>query len=317
MKNQIQKFNNVEDLKVVLANNYQKQVINYLGDEKKGLKFLTAICSAVQRTPKLLNCEPTTVINSFMVMAQLELMPSDISGEAYVLPYGNIARFQLGYQGLITLFYRAGAKSIIAEIVYENDRFDYTNGVITHSPDVFAPDRGEAIGAYVIVKLQSGENISKVMKKDDILAIGKKFSKTYNADFSPWKEKNDPQLWMWKKSVLKQLAKLVPKNETIYKAIAEDNKDSNIEDRMAKVQEETENLKMGKILSEKTEEIQGHAHGEDKPTQKEEYEIKESEKEQGCYNIFIKGTGSMVKFFNEEGNDNKALAEDWVEANKV
>ena len=241
-------LNTPNDLKVVLAGQYQKQINNYFGDEKKALKFLSGVISAVQKTPKLLECDPSTVINSFMTMAQLELMPSDVSGEAYVLPYKNKAQFQLGYQGLVTLFYRAGARAIISEIVYKKDKFDYTNGVLTHTPDVFADDRGEAIGAYVTVETQTGGKVTKVMKKSDIVNIGKNFSKSFGTEFTPWKEKNDPELWMWKKTVLKQVAKLVPKNETIYKAVAEDNKDSVIADREKKALKQGDSLKMGNLL---------------------------------------------------------------------
>lgn len=228
-------ISNVKDLKMVLANQYQNQIKNYFGDEKKALKFLSSVVASVQRNPGLLECSPVSVINSFMTMAQLELMPSDVAGEAYVLPYANkggkVAQFQLGYQGLVTLFYRAGAKSITAEIVRKNDEFRVVNGEIFHSPDVFSDDRGDAIGAYVIIELQFGGKVSKAMSKKEILAIGEKFSKSFKTGFSPWQAANDPELWMWKKTVLKQVAKLVPKNETIFKAIAEDNRDSIIDDR--------------------------------------------------------------------------------------
>ena len=240
-------------LKTTLNSEYKKQIVNYFGDEKKALKFLSGVISTVQKTPKLLDCDATTVINSFMTMAQLEFMPSDVSGEAYVLPYKNVAQFQLGYQGLVTLFYRAGVKSIVAEIVYKNDVFKYVNGVIEHSPDIFSDDRGEAVGCYVIVETQGGGLISKVMTKKEIMNIGSKFSKSFNTSFTPWKIANDPQLWMWKKTVLKQVAKLVPKNETIFKAIAEDNKDSNISDRMEKAKEASKGLKMGSLV--KTEPV--------------------------------------------------------------
>lgn len=226
----------VKDLRATLAGNYQRQIQNYFGNEKKALKFLSGVVSAVQANPKLLECEPTSVINSFMTMAQLELMPSNVSGEAYVLPYndkrrGLQAQFQLGYQGLVTLFYRAGAVEIIAEIVREKDAFSYVNGVIDHAPDVFAEDRGKAIGAYVIVRLNTGGSVHKVMKASDIIGIGRRFSKSFNSSFTPWNEAQDPELWMWKKTVLKQAAKLVPKNEHINTAIAKDNEaDSKIED---------------------------------------------------------------------------------------
>lgn len=297
----------VKNFKLVLANQYQKQIENYFGDQKKAMKFLSAVVSAVQRTPKLLDCEPTTLINSFMTMAQLEFMPSDVSGEAYVLPYndktkGMIAQFQLGYQGLVTLFYRAGVRAIVAEIVYKNDAFSYINGELTHSPDIFSDNRGDAIGAYVIVELQHGGKITKVMSKKQIMDIGQKFSKSFSTSFTPWKVANDPDLWMWKKTVLKQAAKLVPKNETIFKAIAEDNKDSNISERMQKAKTESEGLKMGAALLKS---------GEDEPVDYDgDYLIEESEKEPGVFNIYDEN-GERV-----QGGLNKEMAEKWVESKK-
>lgn len=244
----ITQFKTETDLKTVLATHYIKQINNYFGDEKKSLRFLSGVVSAVQRNPKLLACKPMSVINSFMIMAQLELMPSDVSGEAYVIPYKDEAQFQLGYQGLVTLFYRSGVKEIITEIVYEKDKFTYKNGVVRHTPDVFADDRGKAKGAYAIVKLSGGGVLSKVMSAKEILDIGKKFSKSFNSDYSPWDSKNDPQLHMWRKTVLKQIAKLVPKNEAIVKAIDTDNKDSIIADRLEAATEESESLTMGNLL---------------------------------------------------------------------
>lgn len=238
----------VNQLKAMLATNYQKTLNNYFGNEQKALEFLSGVITAVQANPELLNCNTASVINSFMRMASLKFMPSEVSGEAYVLPYksknGMVAQFQLGYQGLVTLFYRAGVRSIASEIVHKKDKFTYVNGMVEHAPDVFSSDRGEAIGAYVIVELQGGGKVSKVMSKAEILAIGQKFSKSFTSDYSPWNPKNDPQLWQWKKTVLKQCAKLVPKNETIYKAIAADNEDSIISDRLKEAKQESESIKM-------------------------------------------------------------------------
>lgn len=230
MSKEITQFKDVQDFKLFLAKNYQKQVENLFGDKDKALEFFTNVGTSVQRNPKLLDCAPESIINSFMTMASLKLMPSAISGEAYVLPYNvkgqMVAQFQLGYQGLVTLFYRAGAKSIVAEIVHAKDSFSFLNGEINHVFDPFAEERGDAIGAYVIVELQTGGKIYKTMSKKAILEIAKKFSKSYGGSFGPWSEGQDPEGWMWKKTVLKQAAKLVPKNETIYKALDADNEDS-------------------------------------------------------------------------------------------
>lgn len=251
---------NPDDLKIFLAKNYMAQIKNFFGDEKQAMKFLSSVMADVQKTPALIECEPTSLINSYMTMAQLGLMPSGVSGEAYVLPYnkgqnGKIAQFQLGYQGLITLFFRAGGTSVRAEIVREHDEFSYENGQVRHKIDIMKSNekRGEAVGAYAIA-IVNGHEIAKAMNADDILGMGKKFSKSFDSKFTPWNEDNDPELWMWKKTVLKQLGKMLPKNETIYKAIAADNEDSIISDRKMDGLVETSGLKMGNFLP----------HGKDK-----------------------------------------------------
>jgi recombination protein RecT len=252
---------NETDLKVFLHKNYINQIKNFFGNEKQAMKFLSSVMSDVQKMPKLLECDPTSLINSYMTMAQLALMPSGVSGEAYVLPYNNktgmVAQFQLGYQGLITLFFRAGGTSVRAEIVREHDTFSYENGQIKHIIDITQSngDRGKAIAAYAIAMV-NGHEIAKAMNAKDILAMGSRFSKSFKSQFTPWNEENDPELWMWKKTVLKQLGKMLPKNETIYKAIAADNEDSIINDRKMGELVETSNLKMGNFdaKNKKTEE---------------------------------------------------------------
>jgi recombination protein RecT len=272
----IVKFNNETELKVSLHKHYKKQIENYFGDESKALKFLSSVVSSTQRLPKLMECTSSSLINSFIMMAELELMPSGVSGEAYVLPYMNRgvmeAQFQLGYQGLVTLFYRAGVTAIYSDIVREHDGIEIVNGNIVHKvdPRKSNKERGKEIGAYVVITFK-GSTIGKYMHADDIIAIGQKFSKSYNTSFTPWKSENDLEKWMWKKTVLKQMAKLLPKNETINRAIAEDNKDSNISDRLEKAQVESNSLKMGNLLKS-NEEKDYHISPEENQEQNESAE---------------------------------------------
>lgn len=253
-----------DELRQLLAKQYLKTIQNFFGEQKRALRFMSAVMAAVQRNPKLLECTTESIVNSFLMMAQLEFMPSDVSGEAYVLPYMNSklvngkwtkiheAQFQLGYQGLVTLFYRAGIREIQAEIVYEGDKFSVRNGEITHEPDPFSDDRGKPRGAYAIVHLSSGGKVSKTMSAKEILEHGKRFSRSFRSDESPWHQTNDPQLWMWRKTVLRQLAKLVPKEaagflakEAIIKALDADNGDSVLgEERLNLALKAGEKLKM-------------------------------------------------------------------------
>lgn len=249
MNKEITPFKSELELKSFMAKNYLTQITNFFSDEKQAMKFMSSMMASIQKTPALMQCQPASLINSFMTMAQLGLMASDVSGEAYVLPYKDKAQFQLGYQGIITLFYRAGGQSVRAEIVRAEDNFSYENGIIKHKIDILKSNkqRGQAVGAYAIATV-NGVEISKVMNHEDILLMGSKFSKSFSTSFSPWKLENDPELWMWKKTVLKQLAKMLPKNETINKAIAADNEDSVVSD--LKKLESKNNLSMGNFIKE-------------------------------------------------------------------
>jgi len=227
-------LNNIADFKRVLVGNYKNQIEAQLKDPASAKAFMANAMSVMQATPKLIECTPHTVFNGLMIMASLRLMPSTVSGEAYIIPYKNKgvdeAQFQLGYQGLITLFFRAGIESIDGVIVYEKDHFELNGTQIVHRIDhkLRKKERGERVGAYTKV-IYKGTTTYRYMNGGDILDHAAKFSKSYKSEYSPWK--NDPEGVMWLKTVLKQHAKFLPKNETISNAIALDNKDSVIADR--------------------------------------------------------------------------------------
>lgn len=235
----------INSFKVELQQAHYKTLVNFMKNEENAKKFMSAVVYAVQKTPKLLEVERTSLMTAFMTCAEFNMFPSSASGEAYVIPYGKEAQFQLGYQGLITLLYRAGIQSIRSEIVREKDEFEYKNGKVDHTIDIFKSnkDRGKAVGAYVIIKYK-GEEMVKAMNSEDILKF-KDFSKSAGSSYSPWNESKDPELHMWRKTVLKQAAKLLPKNETFSRAIEEDNKDSTVSD------EKINDMTSDDILNEK------------------------------------------------------------------
>ena len=124
-----------------------------------------------------------------------------------------------------------------AEIVREKDTIKILGGTqagIYHEIPTTGL-RGAPIGIYVIAKYL-GETVYKYMSKDEVLEF-KKFSqsskyppKEGQKDYSPWNPENDPELWMWKKTCLKQLSKTLPQNEALATAIAEDDKEADIKE---------------------------------------------------------------------------------------
>jgi len=146
----------------------------------------------------------------------------------------------IGYKGLAELFYRhEAALSIEMQTVHKNDDFAYeygTSSFIRHKPAL--GDRGEVIGYYAIAKMKGGGCIFRFMSKAEAMEHGRKHSKTWItqewdnkekrmvklqnphfAESSPWNK--DPDA-MCMKTVLIQLAKLLPLSVELQRAIAVD-----------------------------------------------------------------------------------------------
>lgn len=213
----------IDNLKLTLERDLRKQVVNYYGGrEEEALRFMTACVDYVRRVPKLLECDPTSLLTALIQSAQFRFMPSGTSGEAYIIPYANEAHFQLGYQGIVTLLYRTEkVQGITANIIYENDHFDYQEGLdalLVHKPAMFGKEKGKAIGVYTVALMKGGTKTFKVMDEAAVMSI-KNLSKAKASKESPWNSDKDPELWMWKKTCLIQHAKLLPKTEELQKAI--------------------------------------------------------------------------------------------------
>lgn len=116
-----------------------------------------------------------------------------------------------GYQGLIELIYRAGAvASVIAEVVYTGDRFEYVPGRDerpSHIIDWDAEDRGQLRLAYAYAVMKDGATSKVIVLNGHDINRIKRSSQGANSDYSPWK--TNPAA-MWLKSAVRQLAKWVP-----------------------------------------------------------------------------------------------------------
>lgn len=187
-------------------------------------RFSRIVLSAISTNPKLAECDANSFLGSMMTAAQLGLEPNTPTGQAYLIPYGNVCQFQLGYKGLINLFYRdPNAQSIEAHVVYENDVFEYELGLdakLRHVPA--RRDRGEAIAYYAIFRTKSGGYGFEVMSMEDIEAHRRRFSKAKN---SPWDTNFDE---MAKKTVIKRVLKYAPISSDLMHAIAYDENARNI-----------------------------------------------------------------------------------------
>lgn len=231
-------------------NNTLKDYINQMqGEIAKALpsvmtpeRFTRIALSAVSNNPQLANCSPKSFLSAMMNAAQLGLEPNTPLGQAYLIPFKNKGvmecQFQIGTKGMTDLAYRSGeVKSIMAQVVYENDTFDFEFGLepkLKHVPA--KSNRGKAIWYYAVFKLVNGGEGFEVMSKDDIIEHAKKYSKAYATGYSPWSTNFDE---MAKKTVIKKVLKYAPLKSDFARAMSTDETiKHNIDSDMASVPNE-------------------------------------------------------------------------------
>lgn len=196
-------------------------ITNALPEHLNPQKMARVVITAVTRTPKLLECNPMTVMNAVIEASQLGLMPDSVLGHGYLVPYGKTCVFIPGYKGMLDLARRSGELAWVqARVVYANDVFTYGYGMeptLEHTPArALGKEPGEMTAAYGIAKYKTGEFHFEVMHKDEIEAIRRR-SRAGND--GPWITDYDE---MARKTVIRRLCKFLPMNPEYQNLVARD-----------------------------------------------------------------------------------------------
>lgn len=182
-------------------------------------RMLRVAMTSIQRNPRLLDCTQQSLIACVMTAASLGLEVDGVTGQAYLVPYGRVCTLIPGYQGLMSLARRSGdISTITVDVVYEKDSYRIVKGlnpVLEHIP--FAEDDpGAMVAVYAVCKLKDGGVQFEWMWRWQVEKIRKR-SKAAND--GPWVTDYDA---MAKKTVIRQLCKMLPKSVELAKVIALD-----------------------------------------------------------------------------------------------
>lgn len=207
--------------KVLAGESMKSQLTNALPRHINPETMIRAIMTAVNSSPKLLECDQPSFLQAVMEMSSLGLMPGPL-GHAYLVPYGKKVTFIAGYKGLLELARRSGdVASIQARLVYENDDFDFdyaeSNPLKKHVPaQMRKKEPGDFLCAYMIARLKSGEAVFELMWSDQIEAIRKRSPASRQG---PWVTDLDE---MRRKSVVRRGFKYLPCSVEAQQAVAID-----------------------------------------------------------------------------------------------
>lgn len=184
-------------------------------------RLLRVAITAVQTTPKLLECDRTSLYGAVMTCAQLGLEPDGVLGQAYLVPFGGKVQFIPGYKGLISLARNSGdVTSIAAHEIRDADtfQFDFASGEPPRHTFDIRKDRGDVVAFYAIARFKDGSFHWDMMTRQEVerirdgsqgyraaVAAAKKYNK--KAPETPWVEHF---VEMGKKTTIRRIAKYLP-----------------------------------------------------------------------------------------------------------
>ena len=200
---------------------------------KDSKHFLSTLSEMVMGTYMLQKCTPESIVKAAVIAADIGLSINPAIAQAYVVPYGNEAKFSVGYKGLIQLAQSTGMYSTInATPVYQDEitnfnpltsEFSFKDGFNLEGERFTG---GTPVGYYAHFELKNGFKSAVFMTKKQIEDFALQYSKAYQSDKksgksnSPWSTNFDA---MAIKTVLRQLIdKYGPKNHRLETAMASD-----------------------------------------------------------------------------------------------
>ncbi len=161
----------------------------------------------LRTNPKLLECNPASLMSAIVKASQLGLEVGSAMGHAYLVPYKTECTLIIGYRGMIALARRSGEiQSITARVVYARDTFELEYGLeekLRHIPST-DEDPGPVTHVYAVAKLRDGGIQYEVMTRAEVEAIRKRSrAGQYGPWVTDWSE-------MARKTVMRRLFKYLP-----------------------------------------------------------------------------------------------------------
>lgn len=169
---------------------------------EKSVGFVTSVMQVVNGNDYLKKASPASIYNAAAMAAVLDMPINNNLGFAYIVPYGGHAQFQIGYKGFIQLAIRSGQYETIGASPIYKGQLTSNNPLTGYKFDFNIPPQGEPIGYAAHFNLKSGFSKTLYMTTAEILAHGKRYSKSFAKSSSIWK-KDFPG--MAQKTVLKML----------------------------------------------------------------------------------------------------------------
>lgn len=151
----------------------------------KAAQFVASLATLVYGSKQLKAADPNSIIAAAVKAAALDLAIDPSLGHAYIVPYGTMAQFQIGWKGLVQLALRTGEYALlnVAHVVEgEVAGVNKFTGEIKFG----AATSDKVVGVIAYLKLRNGYEKYVYWTTERIHDHAKKYSKSYSRSDSAW-----------------------------------------------------------------------------------------------------------------------------------
>lgn len=185
---------------------------NTLPPGVKPERFINVALTAVQQTPKLLECAPESLFNACKKAALDGLLPDGREGAIVPRWNSKAKRLEATWQPMVQGIYakakrRGSVANLVANIVYEGEPFEVLMGDedrIIHRRDINLVKKGNEIAVYAIATLKDGTKERETMTWEQVMDVRKSSSDPTGPAWAQWTDE------MAKKSCIRRLSKRLP-----------------------------------------------------------------------------------------------------------
>jgi len=200
---------------------FKEQLVHVLPEHLSPERQVRIAMTALARTPKLTECEPASFFQCLLSLSQFGLEPD--GRHAHLIPFENRKRgvvecqLIIDYKGLVALAMRSGMVAYIhADVVCENDEFEFDRGELKKHKIDFRKPRGAVYAVYALCRFKDGTEKCEVMTRDEVEAIRRRSKAGTNGPWATdWNE-------MAKKTAFRRLSKWLPLSPEFRDAVEAD-----------------------------------------------------------------------------------------------
>lgn len=227
-------------------------------------RFTADLMAAVTATPGLKDCEPASIVSAGLQCSALNLSTSPAMGEAWIVPYGSKATFQIGKNGLVQLAIRSGQYLDIDTIEVRQGEYKGRDKYTGKPQFEFIEDDEvreslPIVGYLAYFEMLNGFKKTVYFSHEKMLKWAARYSQAFNIELykkyvvyqqtgegmtdselrrcsSPWYERFDS---MAEKTVLRQLLqKWGVKSREMVKALEQDEEPEKVQSEFFEAQEQ-------------------------------------------------------------------------------